>query len=306
MTAMVAIPKVGGMARERGHFSAWRAVASVPAMFGSLCLLLVLLGFLGRWEPVAMLAWLASAAAVFTRAGERLAVRAALGLRRPGRWQSDALAPVWAKALAAAGYGAEEVDLYVQRSAAVNAYAAGGRSVAVTTGALREFLARRLSDDQMSAVLVHDLGHHGTGGTRFSLVALWLATPWRFASRAVVAGCYRVVGKGQPLGLVGIVAAVAVTVAVVQGAQQGQWAVVAVLSGLAVCAIACPLADAYIARRSEYAADRFAAARGAGRDLATALGLLASSERELRAAARLLGRHPAIARRLDALAVQGY
>lgn len=253
-----------------------------------------------------MLAWLASAAAVFTRTGERLAVRVALGLRQPGKRQVDALAPVWAKALAAAGYGAEEVDLYVQRSAAVNAYAAGGRSVAVTTGALREFLARRLSDDQMSAVLVHDLGHHGTGGTRFSLVALWLATPWRFASRAVVAGCYRVAGKGQPLGLVGIVAAVAVTVAVVQGAQQGQWAVVAVLSGLAVCAIACPLADAYIARRSEYAADRFAAARGAGRDLATALGLLASSERELRAAARLLGRHPAIARRLDALAVQGY
>src|SRR5580765_3895952 len=147
MTAMVAIPKAGGVTRERGHYSAWRAVASVPAMFGSLCLLLVLLGFLGRWEPVALLAWLASAAAVFTRPGERLAVRAALGLRRPGRRQSDALAPVWAKALATAGFGAHQVDLYVQRAAAVNAYAAGGRSVAVTTGALREFLARRLSDD---------------------------------------------------------------------------------------------------------------------------------------------------------------
>jgi STE24 endopeptidase len=135
MTAMVAIPKIGGVAREQGHYSAWRAAASVPAMFGSMCLLLVLLGFLGRWEPVAMLTWLAFAAAVFTRTGERMAVRVALGLRRPGKRKADALASVWATALGTAGYGEGDVDLYVQRSATVNAYAAGGRSVAVTTGA---------------------------------------------------------------------------------------------------------------------------------------------------------------------------
>jgi Zn-dependent protease with chaperone function len=60
----------------------------------------------------------------------------------------------------------------VQRSATVNAYAAGGRSVAVTKGALHEFLARRLSDDHMHAVLLHEIGHLETGAARFSLVAL--------------------------------------------------------------------------------------------------------------------------------------
>jgi Zn-dependent protease with chaperone function len=133
-----------------------------------------------------------------------------------------------------------------------------------------------------------------------------LAMPWRFAARAVATGCNRVAGKGQPLGLMGIVAAVAVTVALAHGVQQGQWAVVIVVSGLAVCAIAYPIADAYVARGSEYAADRFAAGRGAARDLAAALDLLAWAEPVLRGTARLLGRHPAIERRLDALAARGY
>lgn len=303
MTAMVVVPVMRQVRRKRGHSSVWQVVVAAPAMFGSLCLLLVLFGWLGRWEPAVMLAWLASGAAVFTRPGERLAVRASMRLRPPGKRYADALAPVWVEALQRAGYQSGELDLYVQTSESPNAYAAGGRSVAVTTAALREFMARRLTQRQMVAVMTHELGHHDEGGIRFSLVAAWLAMPWRFASRVVVGGCYRVVGHGQPLGLIGIVAAAAVSVAVVQAVQQCQWAVAVVLAALAVCTVVCPLADAMLARRGEYAADRFAAERGVGDDLASALAVLHQGQSESRrAAARLLGRHPSLERRLDALA----
>jgi hypothetical protein len=90
---------------------------------------------------------------------------------------------------------------------------------------------------------------------------LWLAMPWRAASRLVVGLCYGLAGRRQPLALLGIVVVAAVAIAVGQAVQQGHWAVAAVLSGVFVCAVVCPLADAYVARRSEFAADRFAAAR---------------------------------------------
>jgi STE24 endopeptidase len=142
---------------RQGHYGAWRALTSLPAMVGSLLLLLILFGWMGQWEGLVLLGWLASGAAVFTRMGERAAVAAGCGFRRPSRAQLAALGPVWSAALDQAGVGVGEVDLYVQRSGELNAYAAGGHSVAVTTGVLREFLARRLGSDEMRAALVHDL-----------------------------------------------------------------------------------------------------------------------------------------------------
>ena len=156
MTVSVAL-EVRSVVGRRGHYGGWRATAAAPAMLGSLALLLVLFGFLGRWEPVAILGWLVSGAVVFTRFGERVTVRTVMEFRPLTSRQSAALAGVWPAALAQAGYRADQIDLYVQPSALVNAYAAGGCSVAVSSGALREFLARRLSGDHMRAVLVHDL-----------------------------------------------------------------------------------------------------------------------------------------------------
>ncbi|PZS34546.1 MAG: hypothetical protein DLM59_04560 [Pseudonocardiales bacterium] len=59
--------------------------------------------------------------------------------------------------------------------------------------------------------------------------------------------------------LLALVMAAGVVVAVVRAIQQRHWAVAVVLSAVAVCTVACPLADAAVSRRSEYAADRFAA-----------------------------------------------
>ena len=189
------------------------------------------------------------------------------------------LAPAWSSALARAGLAAGEVDLYVQRSREPNAFAAGGRSVAVTTGVLAKFQARRLGEEYLVAILTHELGHHATRATKFALVTMWLALPWRFASRLVIGIGLATVGRRQPLRLLGVVVLAGVVVAVVQAVQQRQWAVAAVLSAVAVCAVVCPLVDAAVSRRSEYAADRYAAGVGVGRSWRRALQVLDGGQR---------------------------
>src|SRR6185312_10179836 len=101
MTVSAAL-EVRSRVGRRGHYGAWRATAAAPAMLGSLALLLVLFGFLGRWEPVAILGWLFSGALVFTRLGERVTVRTAMGFRPLTSRQSAALTGVWPAALAQA------------------------------------------------------------------------------------------------------------------------------------------------------------------------------------------------------------
>lgn len=140
-----------------GRFGAWRALTALPAMVGSLLLLVVLFGGLSRWEALVLLGWLAAGAALFTASGERLAVRVGCGFRRPSTAQAVTLAPLWAAALRQSGIAADGVDLYVKRARQPNAYAVGGRSVAVTTGIVEEHLAHRLAADELVAVLVHDL-----------------------------------------------------------------------------------------------------------------------------------------------------
>lgn len=157
MATMSVSLQAGASPRRAGHFGAWRALSTVPAMVGSVLLLLVLFGWLGQWEGAVLLGWIASGVAVFSRVGERVAVRAGAGFRRPTRAESALLASAWSTALARCGLTTSEVDLYVQRSRAPNAFAAGGRSVAVTTGVLAKFQARRLGEEYLVAVLTHDL-----------------------------------------------------------------------------------------------------------------------------------------------------
>jgi STE24 endopeptidase len=301
MTATSVRVPVGASRRRAGHFGAWRALTAVPAMVGSL-LLLVLFGWLGEWEGAVLLGWIGFGAAVFTRVGERVAVRVGAGFRRPTKAEVALVAPAWTSALARAGLAAGEVDLYVQRSREPNAFAAGGRSVAVTTGVLAKFQARRLGEEYLVAVLTHELGHHATRATKFALVTMWLALPWRFASRLVIGIGLSTVGRRQPLRLLAVVVLAGVVVAVVQAVQQRHWAVAAVLSAVAACTVLCPLADAAVSRRSEYAADRYAADVGVGRQLAGALQVLAGRQpRRVGLVARLLSRHPQVSRRIEAL-----
>lgn len=131
---------------------------------------------------------------------------------------------------------------------------------------------------------------------------MWLALPWRFASRLVIGIGLATVGRRQPPRLLAVVVVAGVVIAVVQAVQQRQWAVAAVLTAVAVCAVVCPLLDAAVSRRSEYAADRYTAGAGLGPQLAAALQVLHGGQRRRPGVvARLVSRHPSVARRIAVL-----
>src|SRR5690242_3938950 len=116
------------------RFGLGRAVAAAPAMLGSLLLLTVVSVTLGRWVGLLLpLTWAAGAAALRTRVGEQTTLRAACGFHRPSPAQTASLQPAWSTALHVTGTAARDVELYVQTDRALNACAAGGRSVAVTS-----------------------------------------------------------------------------------------------------------------------------------------------------------------------------
>ncbi|WP_375502650.1 M48 family metalloprotease [uncultured Jatrophihabitans sp.] len=301
MTTMCAYAAPHAGRRREGHFGAWRSVAALPAMIGSLLTLLVLFSWLGAWERLVLLGWLASGAAGFTGRGERIAVRIGCGFRRPPAQQTAVLAPLWAQALGYAQLRPDQVDLYVQRSRDPNAYAAGGRSVAVTTGVVGEFQARRLGVAHMVSILTHEIGHVETRATQFALVTMWLSAPWRFLSRLITALALTFAHR-QPRRLLALVVVAGVVVAIVQAMQQQHWAVAMVLGGLGLAAVVCPLADAAVSRRSEYAADRYAARIGLGPHLALALEVLDGGRgRRPGWSTRIVSRHPDVGSRIDRL-----
>ena len=256
-----------------GHLGAWRVLTAMPSIAGSLLLLLALFGWMGRWEPVALTCWLCLAAVLRSRVGERLAVRAVSGFRSPTQEQMKLVAPAWSAALRRCGVGVDEVDLYVHRARGANAYSVGRRSVAVTGGVLGGVQEGRLADDELAGIFAHELGHRATGATSLALVTMWLATPWRVASRLVVRLGWALAGR-QPRGLLGGVVALGVVVAVLQAVQQRKWIVAFVIGSVALAAVLSPLLEATFSRRGEYAADRFAIVSGLGPQLAAALQTL--------------------------------
>lgn len=292
-----------------GRGTAKLLIAS-PAITGSFLLLLVVMSWAGPWEPLLLLAWVASVTAVLTPTGERVVVRWVCGFVRPSTRQQAQLDPAWRQVLARCQVNAHDVDLYLQRSHAVNAFTAGGRSVALTTGAHAEFLEARLVHNpdaaadtaHVEALLAHELGHWAGKSTRVGLMTAWLTAPWRFTSRLVLGLGLAFAGR-QPRRLLAALAFGVVTVAVVQAIEHGQAKVAALLICLAVAGVACPLADAALSRRDEYAADRYAARAGYGPALAAALGHLDHGSEHHRPGLpeRITDRHPSIEQRLDAL-----
>jgi STE24 endopeptidase len=276
-------------------------MAAVPSMVASLLLMVVLFGWLGRWEGLVLLGWLISGAAVLTRVGERALVRVGCGFHIPNAGQAVLLAPVWATALERCAIAPSEVDLYVQRRCEANAYAVGGRSVSVTTGVLAELQARRLGEEYLAAVLVHELGHHVTRANRLGLVTIWLAAPWRLTTSMFI-GIVRALARRQPPRGLAAVITTGVVVAIVQAVQARQWSVALVLTGVTVAAVLGPAADAALSRRSEFAADRYATGAGVGPALASALQILGRGRRRQPGLpSRVLSRHPTNPQRIEAL-----
>ena len=92
------------------------------------------------------------------------------------------------------------------------------------------------------------------------------------------------------------------TVAVACALHQGQLLVGGVLLAVGLAAVICPLADAAVSRRAEFAADRFAADHGLALELAAALSAL--DDGRCTASGwlwRLLASHPMPDRRISVL-----
>jgi hypothetical protein len=101
---------------RRCHYGAWRAASAVPAMAGSLLMLAGLFAWMGSWELLLLVGWIAVGVATATGRGERVTVALSCGFRRPTPGQARVLLQVWAAALARAGLRPGDVELYVQRS----------------------------------------------------------------------------------------------------------------------------------------------------------------------------------------------
>ncbi|WP_336031692.1 M48 family metalloprotease [Geodermatophilus sp. FMUSA9-8] len=278
----------------------WRIVAAAPAVLGSSLLTLASVP-LGPWAALFPLVWVASAAVLLTRVGERIAVRGAYRFGRPSAVQAVVLQPAWATALRMTGTAAGDVELYVQAARVPNAYAAGGRSVAVTSRAVEDCKSGRLSENQLVAVLVHELGHHASGATRPMLLVSWLAAPWRVARNLLIALASVLAGRQSQRGAM-VAVVVGLAVAVTRTLHQGQWMVGGVLVFLGLAVVLCPLADAAISRRAEFVADRFAADHGLALQLAAALGAMDDGQPAASGRLRLLlASHPTSERRIRAL-----
>ena len=259
-------------ASARGHtarFGLWRALVATPAMLGSLLLVSIAVAALGRWAELVLLGWVACGAVMITRVGERIAVRAACRFHSPNPAQAAALQRPWAAALRMTGTVGGDVELYVQTAQMPNAYAAGGRSVAVTSRVVEDYESGRLPEDQLVAVLVHELGHHATRAARPMLLVSFLAMPWRLAGSLLTGLASILAGRRPPRGL-SIVVVAGLAVAGTRTFHQGQVLVGGALALVGLAAVLCPLADAAVSRRSEFVADRFAADHGLALELAAA------------------------------------
>jgi STE24 endopeptidase len=288
-------------ARQR-CFGLWRALAATPAMFGSLMLLLVAFGWMGRWEGLVLFGWLVAGSALCTRVGERVAVRTGCKFRCPTAAQRQLLEAPWASALSRCGVAVDAVDCYIRQDVGPNACAAGARSVAVTSGILDEFQTGRISERAFQAVLVHELGHHATHASRFSLVTIWLTAPWRTAAWFTLGLVPGLVGRRHPMQLVAATMAFVLGLTIAQGVHHGAWMTVAIIGGVPTLGVMVPLIDAAISRASERAADQYAADAGIGDGLVEALRAMNSrSPCRLPWPARLLALHPPIERRIAVL-----
>ena len=121
------------------------------------------------------------------------------------------------------------------------------------------------------AVMVHELGHQVTRATRPMLFAQWLAAPWRVAARLVIHLGNVLSGRQSRYRLAMVVFA---GVAVARALHEGHQLVGGVLLFVGLSAVLCPLADAAVSRRAEFAADRFAVDHGLALELAAALHAL--------------------------------
>jgi Zn-dependent protease with chaperone function len=205
--------------------------------------------------------------------------------RRVGRWitnaaepgQSDRarLEPLIARAASPAGMDPARFHLLIDEHDGVNAAAGGGRVLYVTRGALL------LPDDELAAVLAHELGHHRDLMPVATALIWWArlpTLPLRWFARALRIGIGRLGARlPGPLRLLVV---------------PGQLLVVFVQLNLLWLVYIADLISAWLARLSEFRADRHAAEWGFAAPLLEVLVHAAAHAAPRSRLERLVDEHP--------------
>jgi Zn-dependent protease with chaperone function len=184
-----------------------------------------------------------------------------------------------------AGIDTSGLIVRVQDDPGVNASAGAAHLLFVTKGALA------LPDDELEAILAHEVGHHRGLHPVLGAVVWWLRLPG-----AALAGAYRLLRRGVAtlrarLGRAGGLLAVPLLVLLMVWPVAVMW-LFYVAELLAMRA----------ARLSEYEADAAAARWGYARDLAAAYGAMAAHELEPAGRLpRLMADHPPLRGRIERL-----
>ncbi len=284
-----------GRRRRPDAAVAFELLLAVPVVLSSV-LVMALLGQLVTPHWVVPVVWLMSGAVVFLPAADRVLAHLVFRLRRPTPHELDALWPAWETVSDIAGVEARKYTLWIQNSREVNAMAAGGHVVGVSTAALG------LPPRQLEAVLAHELGHHLAGHSTTSLVRWWYELPARLAIVVLLLVASVVLAVGRVFVRFGnaVVGFACITVVVVLGV----FALVASPWLLLVPVIA-PLL-ALTSRYAELRADRVAAELGYGPVLQDVLQRwISDGHDDARARAglraRMLASHPSCAHRISRL-----
>ncbi|MGW0769861.1 M48 family metalloprotease [Streptomyces sp. NPDC002676] len=244
----------------------------LPNFLCSLFVVGLVSAFFGALGFVVVLAWLASGALVFYRPAESALARHLLRLRYPTPPERAKLEPVWREVTARAGIEGRNYELWVEDSDGLNAVAAAGHIVGVTS-----FAMNQLPNGELAAVMAHELGHHVGGHAWSGLLGYWYALPGRIAWR-VLRSVARVAYKvSRAFGCFGI----GFVVLTVGGFTL---ATVSSLYGLPLLILGVPYALAAVGRRAELRADEHAAALGFAPMLAAVLHKLHQQEQYQQAA----------------------
>lgn len=279
--------------------SSWlTATLELPAFLGSLAVM-ALIGTVvlpsAAW--VLPVLWILSGAVLFVPAVESVVSLVSFHVSRPGPAELAVLVPAWQAVCQVAGVDGSKYHLLVEESNQPNAFAAGGRTVAVTRAALR------LPPPELASVLAHELGHHLSAHGVVSRLAWWYALPVRGAAffgglaiRFVLAVGRVFLAFGSGLGyLASVLLALILLTAI---AFVSIW--------LLLVPLISPLL-AWASRLGEYRADQLAAQLGYGPGLIQAcrrwqfVEAKANDRYASGLKARLLSTHPSLADRIRRL-----
>ncbi|WP_405890176.1 M48 family metalloprotease [Streptomyces sp. NBC_00133] len=256
-----------------------RLAIHVPGFLVSLAVVAAIsqgmFGTVGGWLVV--LAWLASGALVFHRPTELAYARSVLKLRTPLAQERARLEPVWREVTARAGVERHTYELMVENSTELNAMAAAGHVVGVTTYSLNH-----LSSGNLAAVLAHELGHHTGGHAWAGLLGYWYSLPGRMAW-SLARGFARIalfIARRLSFAAYGILV-LFFGMFVIAGLL-GAWFVTIPL-------VIAPYLLAYVGRQAELRADQQAAALGFAPEMAEVLHRLQAEEDADRARAAAAG-----------------